>query len=74
MWSPTATALKLNFYKTGNNSKIFKTHNLKVDTIGVWSATIQGDLEGTYYTYQTNVNNCWFAETPGIYAKSVGCK
>ena len=72
IWSPTATAVKLNFYKTGNNSEIFETHKLKVDKNGVWSKKIQGDLDGTYYTFQTFINDSWLAETPGIYAQAVG--
>ncbi|TMM32192.1 type I pullulanase [Polaribacter aestuariivivens] len=72
IWSPTATAVKLNFYKTGNASDVFETHNLQDDENGVWSKTIKGDLHGTYYTYQVYINDTWLAETPGIYAKAVG--
>lgn len=72
IWSPLATAVKLNFYKTGNNSDIFKKHALAVDQNGVWSKTMQGDLNGIYYTYETYINNSWQAETPGIYAKAAG--
>ncbi|UAM96882.1 type I pullulanase [Polaribacter litorisediminis] len=72
IWSPIATAVNLNFYKTGNNSSILATHALAVDDNGVWSKTIQGDLHGIYYTYETYIDNYWQAETPGIYAKAVG--
>ena len=72
IWSPTATAVKLNFYKSGNDTKIIETHQLKDDENGVWEKTINGDLNGTYYTYQIYVNDNWLSETPGIYAKAVG--
>jgi pullulanase len=72
IWSPKATAVKVNFYKTGNDSDIFETHQLKDDENGVWSKTINGDLHGVYYTYQIYINDQWLAETPGIYAKAVG--
>ncbi len=72
IWSPTATAVKLNFYKTGNNSEVFATFNLVPEENGLWLKTIEGDLNGTYYTYQTFINETWLAETPGIYAKAVG--
>ncbi|PQJ80745.1 type I pullulanase [Polaribacter porphyrae] len=72
IWSPKATAVKLNLYKTGNNSTVFETHVLQDDTNGVWSKTINKDLNGIYYTYQTYINENWNAETPGIYAKAVG--
>ena len=72
IWSPKATAVKVNLYKTGNDSEAFKTFNLKVDKNGLWLKTIKGDLDGIYYTYQTYINENWLAETPGIYAKAVG--
>lgn len=72
IWSPTATAVKINFYKTGNNSEVFETHQLKSDENGVWEKTIHGNLQGIYYTYQIYINDIWLGETPGIYAKAVG--
>ena len=72
IWSPRATAVKLNFYNTGNDSDVIETFALQDDENGVWSKTIQGDLHGTYYTFQTYINEKWNAETPGIYAKAVG--
>ncbi|WP_159950408.1 type I pullulanase [Polaribacter septentrionalilitoris] len=72
IWSPTATAVKLNFYKTGDNSDVFETHVLQDDENGVWSKTIKRDLNGIYYTYQVYINDEWLAETPGIYAQAVG--
>lgn len=72
IWSPKATAVKLNLYKTGNNSKAFEKHQLEIDKDGVWQKTINKNLNGVYYTYQVNINDKWLAETPGIYAKAVG--
>lgn len=71
-WSPTATAVKLNLFKTGNDSVAFETHVLKADKNGVWTKRIQRDLQGIYYTYQTYIDDNWNIETPGIYAKAVG--
>lgn len=72
IWSPKATAVKLNLYKSGNDSEIFETHQLTSDKHGVWSKTIKKDLNRIYYTYQVFIDNNWLAETPGIYAKAVG--
>ena len=72
IWSPRATAVKLNFYKTGNNSDVLETHNLQDDKNGIWSKTIKRNLHGIYYTFQIYINNKWLTETPGIYAKAVG--
>lgn len=72
IWSPTASEVKLNLYKTGNDSKVFKTHKLIADENGVWSKTIKNDLHGVYYTFQTYINDEWQNETSEIYAKAVG--
>lgn len=72
IWSPTASAVKLNFYKKGNGGEAFETHSLAAEKKGIWSRKIKGDLHGTYYTYQILVNDTWLEETPGAYAKAVG--
>lgn len=72
IWSPKATAVKLNFYKTGNDSNVLETHQLKDDENGVYSKAIERDLHGIYYTYQIYTDDKWLSETPGIYAKAVG--
>lgn len=60
VWSPTATAISLNLYKTGSDEeegagKISTTELTKVmdggDWTGVWSVTVDGDLKNVYYTY-----------------------
>ncbi|QVY65272.1 type I pullulanase [Polaribacter sp. Q13] len=72
IWSPRATAVKLNLYKTGNDSEVFETLDLSPEENGVWFKTIEKDLDGIYYTYQTYIDDNWLTETPGIYAKAVG--
>ncbi len=72
IWSPTAEEVKLNFYKTGNGGAAFENHILTADKNGIWSKKIDGDLDGTYYTYQVKANGGWLNETPGIYAQAVG--
>ncbi|WP_299059722.1 type I pullulanase [uncultured Polaribacter sp.] len=72
IWSPRANAVKLNFYKTGNNTDIYKKTTLNHQKNGLWTKTIKGDLKGIYYTYQISIDNYWLAETPGVYAKAVG--
>ncbi|WP_339653249.1 type I pullulanase [uncultured Maribacter sp.] len=72
VWSPAAQEVKLRLFKTGNNSEAFTTKQLKKETNGLWELKIDGDLNGTYYTYQVKINGRWLEETPGIYAKAVG--
>jgi len=72
LWSPKAEAVRVLFYKTGNGGKAMAMHSLTANGNGIWRKEIQGDLAGTYYTYQTKNNGKWLKETPGIYAQAVG--
>jgi pullulanase len=72
LWSPVAEEVRLNFYEKGNGGEAYKTSSLKAAEQGVWSITIEGDLDGVYYTYQVKTNGHWLNETPGIYATAVG--
>jgi pullulanase len=72
LWSPNAEEIVLRLFKTGNNSEAFTTKQLKKEVNGIWQLKVDGDLDGTYYTYQVKINNRWLSETPGIYAYAVG--
>ena len=72
LWSPNAEEVILRLFKKGNDVEAFDIYSLKKSTTGVWHIAVQGDLNGTYYTYQVKHNNKWLDETPGIYAKAVG--
>lgn len=72
IWSPVAEEVKLFFYEEGNGGEAFENHLLNSDKNGIWAIKIDGDLNGTYYTYQVKVDGQWLDETPGIYAKAVG--
>ncbi len=72
LWSPTADAVYLNLYEKGDGGEPMEIHPLSSDADGLWSITLEGDLQGTYYTYQVKSNGQWMDETPGIYAQAVG--
>lgn len=72
VWSPTAEKVKLNLYEKGNGDNLMETHQLTADNNGLWIKEVFGDLNGTYYTYQVQVDGKWLDETPGTYAKAVG--
>lgn len=72
IWSPEAEEVRLNLYETGNDSPSMAEHNLTKDENGVWSVKVDGDLNGTYYTYQVRTDQGWLERTPGIYAQAVG--
>ena len=72
LWSPTAEKVQLNLYEKGEGDKAFETFPLIAGQDGLWKLRVEGDLHGTYYTYQVKIAGKWLAETPGIYAQAVG--
>lgn len=72
IWSPTAQEVKVLFYEKGDGGEHTVSYDLLQKKSGVWSKKVNGDLNGTYYTYLIKVNDQWLQETPGIYATAVG--
>lgn len=72
IWSPTAEKVQLHLFKDGNDDPPFATYQMQEVSDGVWTKKLDGDLNGTYYTYQIMINGQWLNETPGIYAQAVG--
>ncbi len=71
-WSPEATAVKLNLYKSGSGGSYYEQHSLtKNSTTGVWSITLDGDYKNVYYTYLVTVNGST-NETQDVYSKATG--
>ena len=75
VWAPTASSVKLKRYKTGSDSEsgagVIETKDMTKQSQGVWSATVSGDIAGTYYTYLVTCNGVT-KETNDIYAKATG--
>lgn len=72
IWAPTASAVKLNLYKTGDGGEMVSTVTMSKEQQGVWQTKIADDIKNLYYTFQVQQDGKWLAETPDIYAKAVG--
>ena len=72
LWSPNAEEVKINLYKNGTDGNPFENYQMAATQDGLWEKHIDGDLNGTYYTYQVKIDGKWLQETPGIYAQAVG--
>lgn len=75
-YTPKQTTFKLNapkkptirLYAVGRGGKAEKKVKMKQTSENVWQATINGDLKGKFYTFDIGKG-----ESPGVFAKAVGC-
>jgi len=73
LWSPAASAVRLNIYANGEGGEPLETIDMKASDKGTWRVSIKRDLAGMFYTFQVyDRNGVWLDETPGIWAKAVG--
>ena len=87
VWAPLATEVKLNRYATGNDSEKGAANlgSVSMEKLmdgakwtGVWTATVEGNIVNTYYTYSiTNPAHITGGdpvthETQDVYSKAVG--
>ena len=59
--------VKVRLYNEGNGGKAYKTIKMKAVGENRWEATVKGDLQGKFYTFDIGKG-----ETPGTFAKAVG--
>lgn len=72
LWSPAAEQAQLHLYDTdAPAAQPLKTIGL-TEINGAWIATEQGDLAGTYYTFQIKINGKWQPEATDPYARTTG--
>ena len=86
VWSPTATEVTLNRYATGsdNEAGAEKLGTVAMEKLmngdkwtGVWTATVEGDIVNTYYTYTITSAHpksgvLQTAETQDVYSVATG--
>ncbi len=77
VWAPTADEVYLNLYESGTSSKSDRIDKLAMtaDVQGTWVITVEGDLNGTYYTYTAVIDGVSneacdpYARTTGVNGK-----
>lgn len=71
VWAPTASKVILKLYEAGDGDNLIERIGMKLDMKGTWVAEKNGDLNGTYYTYEVTLEgNTEEAVDP--YAKAAG--
>lgn len=73
VWAPTAESVKVNMYKSGTEGTddLIESVEMTKGDKGVWEAKVDGDLNGTYYTYTAKVGTAE-NEACDPYARAVG--
>ena len=73
LWAPTATAVKVNLYKSGTagTDDLIERLEMAADVNGTWVAEKSGDLNGVYYTYLVDVDG-QTVEACDPYARTTG--
>ncbi len=75
VWSPLALSVSVNLYNKGSRAEEenpFKTVEMTPDVNGTWVTTLEGDMNGIYYTYvvttdtETNEACDPYARTTGV--------
>ena len=73
VWAPTATEVSVKLYESGTagTDDLKNTVAMTKGEKGVWSVTVEGDLNGTYYTYAVKVDG-ETVEAVDPYARTTG--
>ena len=71
VWAPTAEKVSLKLYKEGIGGEPLEVISMNKGEKGVWTAVKDGDIAGTFYTYEVTVNG-ETRETQDVYSKAVG--
>ena len=72
LWAPTAEAVRINIFDEGIDSQAVRTVTMLRGENGQWSANVNEDLNGKFYTFNVCVDGKWLDDTPGVMAKAVG--
>ena len=72
IWSPTAEAVLLTIYPTGEGGTPDECYDMIKSVAGKWTKSISGDLKGKFYTFKVKIDGRWLDETPGIFCKAAG--
>lgn len=72
LWAPTADEVRLMLFEVGEGGHAYETVSMTLGEEGTWTANVDKDLLGKFYTFNVKVDGKWLGDTPGINAKAVG--
>ena len=73
LWAPAADSAMILLYESGTGGTPLRQITMDRNTSdGSWSAAVDEDLNGMFYTFRVFCHGKWMDETPGIFATAVG--
>jgi pullulanase len=72
LWAPPASGVRLHLYNYDLTGEPEQVVDMTRAEHGVWTAELEGDMEGMYYTFQTQIRGNWQEEAADPYARAVG--
>ncbi|MFW5895004.1 MAG: type I pullulanase [Bacillota bacterium] len=84
LWAPISDDIQLNLYEEGHDASVedddgntgsdepYETYTLEEGDKGVWSVTVEEDLDGTYYTFDVQNGDTTHEDVVDPYAKATG--
>lgn len=72
LWAPTADAVQLLFYKTGDTGEATDSLSMQKAGEGTWLARSATAAPGLFYAFRVRIGSTWLDPVPDPYAKSVG--
>lgn len=72
IWAPTADKAQLRLYDNSISGDPVRSISMTRSAQGTWTASLNGDQKGKYYTFSIEYKGKWLDEVPDPYAKAVG--
>ena len=72
LWSPAAQEARLRLYDTDVREVAAHTTQEMREVDGAWTTSVDGDQDGTYYTFEIKQNGRWLGEATDPYATAAG--
>ncbi len=72
LWAPTADEVRLMLFDAGDGGHAYETVAMQRADEGTWTAKIDKNLKGKFYTFNVKIRDKWLGDTPGINAHAVG--
>lgn len=72
LWAPTAEEVHVILYEQAQGGAPKQMLDLESSSNGMWTAEVEGDFKGLFYTFNVKINGVWQGDSPGVMAKAVG--